>query len=593
MPNEEISQIQLPNGDVYDIRDGNVSDFKTNIDEETLSDGQILKYNEDAGEWENSENDLELLKTASGSIATFTDGGDDIPVKSFECEIVAQQASGTPTPANPLSITGFSQAGIGNISDATNITYFKGVLEGKYGFVNLGSLAYGTGTGGNARFTANLPSIPIVPSSASQIADIISDIYETTTSTDIYSGSGNYQVAIHTNGLLWIRNTDYSDTNAFKTAMNGHYIIYKLETPVTPVTPTITPEQFKSLCEAFGITSDMFIVEFGQTIYGGRLIYSNDSWAIEATYNIADMGDLTWTYRSTEMVFYCEPTTNCLLNPTDCACSCYAFNSNANDTSLARMTANLSDLQMCAFSNETNKGRFVVKDLAYTDATAFTTAVTGQKLLYPLATPIIIPLTSTVKVKTISGLNNIYSNTGDVSLEYFVNKADDIDKLINAEKSTESSDYHAYSTDEQVVGRWIDGKDIYEKTFTATFTNIAQSTPQNMADISGLGIADVISVSGSCKYDASTPTVQPTLCENIGGHFYCYVYPSGYLQFGQTMTSQTTGRTYDVKVTLRYTKTSSNTRSLNLSKGSSEEIPIEEKKEELKEFEEVKEVQDE
>lgn len=53
-----------------------------------------------------------LVDTASGSIASFNNGGDDIPVSEFECEIVAQQASGTPTPVNPLAITGFSQADI-------------------------------------------------------------------------------------------------------------------------------------------------------------------------------------------------------------------------------------------------------------------------------------------------------------------------------------------------------------------------------------------------------------------------------------------------------------------------------------------------
>ena len=51
--------------------------------------------------------------TASGSVASFNDGGDNIPVKSLVAEIVASQAgSGTPSPSNVRAITGWSQAQI-------------------------------------------------------------------------------------------------------------------------------------------------------------------------------------------------------------------------------------------------------------------------------------------------------------------------------------------------------------------------------------------------------------------------------------------------------------------------------------------------
>ena len=68
--------------------------------------GAINEVNVKASQFDN------MTATASGSIATFSNGGDDIPVSEFECEIVAQQASGTPTPQSPLPITGFSQADI-------------------------------------------------------------------------------------------------------------------------------------------------------------------------------------------------------------------------------------------------------------------------------------------------------------------------------------------------------------------------------------------------------------------------------------------------------------------------------------------------
>lgn len=99
--------------------------------------------------------------------------------------------------------------------------------------VDLGTLTFAKGAGGANRFVANLPTAPMTPSVATQQAEIISDIYKTVTSKTIYDGTGNYQIAIHTNSAIWIRNTDYSDATAFKTAMSGHYIVYELAEPIT------------------------------------------------------------------------------------------------------------------------------------------------------------------------------------------------------------------------------------------------------------------------------------------------------------------------------------------------------------------------
>lgn len=567
MPNGEISQIQLPNGDMYDIRDGNVSDFKTNIDEETLVDGQILKYNEETGEWENIEevDPTDITNTASGSIATFTDGGDNIPVNSFECSIVAQQESGTPTPASPLLITGFSQSDI----SVCGLNIFDEEME-------TGTLDNSTGeTAIDNNKMRSVNFIPVKPN----------------TTYSVYNNTG-VNLYIYSYGadksFIEFDNTGMITGSTFTTDSNTYYIKFRTQNNPS-YSNNISINYSSSDDDYHAYTGALYTVSFGQTIYGGRLIYSNGQWAIEATHGYVNLGSLTYgtgtggNARFTALLPLTPIAPQTATNIADIISDIYETTSSTN------IYSGSGNYQIAIHTN----GLLWIRNTDYSDINTFKTAMNGHCIVYALATPTIIPITSSTRVKTISGLNNIYSNTGDVYLEYFVNKADDIDKLINAEKSTESSDYHVYSTDEQVVGKWIDGSTIYEKTFTATFTNIAHNTPQNMVDVSGLGIADVIRVFGSCKYDSTTPSVQPTLYESLGGHFYCYVFPSGYLQFGQAMTSQTTGRTYGVNVTIQYTKSSSNTRSLNLSKGSSEEIPIEDKKEELKELEEVKEVQDE
>ena len=152
------------------------------------------------------------------------------------------------------------------------------------------------------------------------------------------------------------------------------------------------------------------------TVYGGEVDVT--SGKLKVTHGITDLGDLTWNYNSQYALFYCDAISDCQLNPTTCLCSSYEFNSGANGTSLSQMSNNLTDKQMCAFSNQNNKGRFVINDSTYTDTTAFTTSVTGQKLVYPLATPLEYDLTPQ-EITALIGTNNIWGDTnGNASVEY-------------------------------------------------------------------------------------------------------------------------------------------------------------------------------
>ena len=48
------------------------------------------------------------IKTASGAVAAFSDGADDVPISDCKFSFSPKQASGTPSPSNPLAITGWS-----------------------------------------------------------------------------------------------------------------------------------------------------------------------------------------------------------------------------------------------------------------------------------------------------------------------------------------------------------------------------------------------------------------------------------------------------------------------------------------------------
>jgi len=247
----------------------------------TPSNADLLAYDSSTSKWVNTD----LKGTASGSIATFSNGGNGIPVSEFECDIVAQQASGTPTPTNPLPITGFSQADI-TVTDNDQIT-------------------------------------------------------------------------------------------------------------------------------------NLYTVAFGQTIYGGRLIYANGQWSIEATHGYICLYDYSWQYNSGFAVFETGEIHG-KYYPSEFICTDYECSMVSSVGSIPNNSGLLRPTSM------------YIKNTDYTDATQFKNSLTNTYMVYELATPTIIPITSSTRVKTISGDNNIYSNTGDCELKYFTDKADNIAELIKA-----------------------------------------------------------------------------------------------------------------------------------------------------------------
>lgn len=65
-------------------------------------------------------------------------------------------------------------------------------------------------------------------------------------------------------------------------------------------------------------------------------------------------------------------------------------------------------------------------------------------------------------------------------------------------------DFATYTTEEQVVGKWINGKTIYRKCYTGTIT-ITANTRVNADLEANSSIEDIISVGGYMGYSSGTP----------------------------------------------------------------------------------------
>lgn len=109
---------------------------------------------------------------------------------------------------------------------------------------------------------------------------------------------------------------------------------------------------------------------------------------------------------------------------------------------------------------------------------------------------------------------------------------------------------HSYSANEQIVGSWVDGSTVYEKTFNITAPNTGlNSIPHNISNI-----GEVVSIEGTAI--RSNSAVQPlgfiSSANNYGWNVSVYDFTSS--NFSLEVGSQLS--LSKVIVTVRYTKTS-------------------------------------
>lgn len=152
--------------------------------------------------------------------------------------------------------------------------------------------------------------------------------------------------------------------------------------------------------------------ETGQNVYNGSLNAETGTVTVDMGY--VDLGDLDWTYNATNHVFWGTDTTlisNANANTTP-ICSCYEGKTPANALNTAYAKGNGTT---CFRYPEFD--RLFIRDDSYTDATLFTTAVTGQKLVYKLATPFTIQLTPQ-QIALLKGYNYLSTNCQSLDLTY-------------------------------------------------------------------------------------------------------------------------------------------------------------------------------
>ena len=303
--------------------------------------------------------------------------------------------------ANICPITGWQGATIADISDYQQ--YFAGLLAGTYGYVDLGTLTWERNTSySRPRFISPLSGAKDGGSTLTGSGYVNVSTLSSLLNTD--------KAVLLINGEVQITDSDYSDKDAFTTAMNGVYLIYERMTPSTPVTPA----QYNTLLSAFGVDGWLVAIDWTDeagTVYGGTL----DPLTGLLTVSMAkvDLETLDWIAMGTPDVFSAVAPTYKYVNNANMICSDYQ---KVAPVSSHTGMANKPDFSFTYFWYNDNNPyyAFYIKDSRYSDAATLTAALNNVAVIYPLDTPVTIQLTPT-QIRLLKGSNNIWATTGDIN----------------------------------------------------------------------------------------------------------------------------------------------------------------------------------
>ena len=347
-----------------------------------------------------------IVKSASGSIASFTDGGDNLPMKSLKVNIVPKQSgTGDPSPSNARAISGWDSVDVlhtgKNIFDSQRLLNANGwTKDGDEYKGNVGNLyAYNEDVG----------LFPIKGDASKQYALSFKGRND---SSNTASMSLGFKYSDGTESLsAWMASTSYEEKTAISTvgktvvgivvgyANGGNVHLKDIQIEVGSTATAYEPYQAET------ITTNL-----GQTVYGGALDVVSGKLVIDR--KGVGLGALNW---DKNVGNYSTFTSNgisadAMIGSSEVTTQCSIYKSVSFDASSP------SD-DLYVFVNRYST--LVIKDTTKNDMTVaqFKTAMNGQTLVYELATPIELTLTPT-EVKSLLGANNVWSESGTVEVEY-------------------------------------------------------------------------------------------------------------------------------------------------------------------------------
>lgn len=349
-----------------------------------------------------------IYNTVSGDIASFSDGADGYPLKGLTVAVEPKQSgSGDPSPTNIRPISGWDEIEIvrtgknllesDGLIKTTNNVFIKN-SDGSYTFTHVGS---GLANRSSAQAPVNLPSGKTITVSFKYSGTITSALSIRFEASDgAYTDYSNLTLSGGTASCTLTLTKDdvgaefYFGSGGVGEALTITDIQIEIGSTVTSYEP---------------YSGETYTISLGETVYGGTLDVVEGKMVVDR--KAVDLGDLSWTMSSTR--FYS--------NLTDAIATKAGGDTNALCSSYRRVPYNNSTFATGNFcvcdSNFSGTKRCLFQNANIASVDDFKTSVTGQTLVYSLATHIEITLTPT-QINTLLGVNNVYSDAGSVEVEY-------------------------------------------------------------------------------------------------------------------------------------------------------------------------------
>ena len=350
-----------------------------------------------------------VTDTASGSIASFPDGADNVPAKSLTVNIEpVQEGSGDPSPTNIRPISGRTQAVVTrtgkNLLPFVNSTStqhgvtVKGNSDGTYSWS-------GTATSNNAvQFNVTVP--------------ITHGVYRFISSADIITGVGN--VSLYYTDITGTEKVLYPDRTIDLSTSKNIRIAFFTQAGATINLPSvelmlIRESETDTTFEPY--TAQTVTIDLGGTIYGGTLDVTTGVLTVDRT--IKSSGWSRERKDSSGKCWLIGETPGCI--PYDAAeVPSRSITSHFACNSLENIRTNNSGLALFY------RSAWVA---GYGDnSDALDTILQTLEVVYPLSTPQTYQLTPQ-EVTTLLSQNNIFSDAGTVDVEYRADTKLYIEKL--------------------------------------------------------------------------------------------------------------------------------------------------------------------
>lgn len=309
-----------------------------------------------------------IHKDVSGSIASFLDGADGLPLKSCVVRIEPVQASGTPSPETPLPISGWIAANL----ELRGKNFYKNIQSNlcpsnnsKWKTNSVNGATMGTSISGEFGFL-----VPVKPNTRYTFAFTKNQ------------GDEYLRCAVYSK-----KPTSYSDSSRLRILINEG-------------DPIRSGRHIRTVNTGNGARWMLF------TMYRS---YNSVGYAVSDVYcGLANTGTTFIPFAGTTLpITFIDPSTGDPL-------TIYGGTVTLNPDGSADIVSTMGNI--ASYDGETLPGAWISSMDVYEEGA---TPTTGAQVVYELETPLTYHIENVGNLQTLLGVNNIWADTGDIDLTYY------------------------------------------------------------------------------------------------------------------------------------------------------------------------------